>query len=78
MGMFDTLLLRCPECGEEFEEQTKLGECMLARYPENAVPTSLALILDGWRVTCDKCGTASTLRTDVFAPKTIPMKLHKE
>lgn len=29
MGMFDTVIVLCPECGEEHEFQSKSGECSL-------------------------------------------------
>ena len=32
MGMFDSVMLRCPKCGEEHEAQTKSGSCILALY----------------------------------------------
>lgn len=32
MGMFDTLVIKCPSCNEDVEEQTKSGPCMLYTY----------------------------------------------
>jgi hypothetical protein len=32
MGMFDSVLLPCPHCGEEVELQSKSGECSLECY----------------------------------------------
>lgn len=29
MGMYDTIIGECPVCGDEFEAQTTLGECLL-------------------------------------------------
>lgn len=32
MGMFDTVMVPCPECGQTVEAQTKSGDCILAIY----------------------------------------------
>ena len=32
MGMFDSVMAKCPKCKHELEYQTKTGACMLARY----------------------------------------------
>jgi len=32
MGMFDTVIVSCPNCGEETEFQSKSGDCMLRHY----------------------------------------------
>jgi len=32
MGMFDTVLVKCPKCGEEHEFQSKSGDCSLDVY----------------------------------------------
>lgn len=32
MGMFDYYVYNCPWCGEEIEDQTKDGPCMLNNY----------------------------------------------
>lgn len=29
MGMYDSVMVRCPKCGEEHEFQSKSGECLL-------------------------------------------------
>lgn len=56
MGMFDTIILRCPDCGEGvIEEQTKEGPCRLERYELFEAPLSL---LDGYnkrKFTCPEC-----------------------
>lgn len=32
MGIFDTVLVNCPKCGQEHEFQSKSGECFLRTY----------------------------------------------
>lgn len=37
MGMFDTVWVNCPKCGDELSFQSKSGDCVLANYKlENA------------------------------------------
>jgi hypothetical protein len=37
MGMFDSVVVRCPKCRRGMEFQSKAGECILAQYaPEDA------------------------------------------
>lgn len=47
MGLFDRVYFSCPECGSSVEIQSKSGECILAGYSQDAVPTVIALDLDG-------------------------------
>ena len=35
MGMFDTVHMKCPNCGERTSEQTKNGECCLDNHELN-------------------------------------------
>lgn len=32
MGMFDTVMIPCPKCGELYDAQTKSGDCLLRYY----------------------------------------------
>ncbi len=32
MGMYDSVMVNCPKCGEEHEFQSKSGECLLDVY----------------------------------------------
>jgi hypothetical protein len=72
MGMFDTVLVPCPECGTEEEFQTKSGDCLLATYTlEEAPPDVLGDINRHAPATCGKCGTLFGVRLDV---KAVPAK----
>ena len=42
MGMFDSLMVPCPQCGEDIEYQSKAGECVLTRFDINDVPACIA------------------------------------
>ena len=32
MGCYDTIFVPCPKCGEEYEAQSKSGDCLLRHY----------------------------------------------
>lgn len=42
MGCFDSIIFKCPNCGEEIEAQSKSGECALMEFNHNSVPFSVA------------------------------------
>jgi hypothetical protein len=54
MGMFDSVMFKCPSCGAEIEAQSKCGECRLDRYDPSMVPVDVVAGLDK-DVYCDKC-----------------------
>jgi len=56
MGMFDSVWIRCRECNEEVEFQSKAGPCQLKDYGQDAVPTEIAKDLLGSSRRCS-CGT---------------------
>ena len=66
MGMFDSLIVRCPECGKNIEFQSKEGDCLLAEYRLDNCPTSILNSLANTSETCE-CGKEITLRVRTFA-----------
>lgn len=58
MGMYDTVLVRCPACATPAEFQTKSGPCMLDTFTLAEAPDD---VLEGVNrhapATCAKCGT---------------------
>lgn len=64
MGMFDSLYVKCRECGSAVEFQSKAGDCMLHSYSTLTVPGNVAGDLLGQAETC-KCGNRITLRGSV-------------
>jgi predicted RNA-binding Zn-ribbon protein involved in translation (DUF1610 family) len=68
MGMFDTVLIPCPTCGQDYPEQTKAGACLLEEYTfDNAPPEVLASINQYAPFTCDNCGTVFAVHIHVSA-----------
>jgi len=55
MGMFDTVLVPCPSCGEVYAAQSKGGECMLAAYELDEAPANVLMDVNRhgpFRCTC--------------------------
>lgn len=46
MGMFDSVYVHCPECGETNELQSKSGECSLHTYLLNDAPLDVMVGID--------------------------------
>ena len=58
MGMFDSVLVPCPECGRKQEFQSKGGDCILAVYElEQCPPDVLSDVNRHAPYECEDCGT---------------------
>lgn len=58
MGMFDSVMVPCPECGERSEFQSKSGDCTLAVYDlEVCPPDILGDVNRHSPNVCSKCST---------------------
>ena len=66
MGMFDSLIVRCPECGKNIEFQSKSGDCNLDEYRLDNCPAAILGSLANTSETCE-CGRVVTLRVQTFA-----------
>lgn len=44
MGMFDSVYVFCPNCGDEVEFQSKAGECVTEEYYLHNMPAEIAKI----------------------------------
>ena len=62
MGMFDSLYVNCPECGNIVEFQSKVGDCSLRSYDKENVPMNIAIDLAGAVALCE-CGKAVEIST---------------
>ncbi len=47
MGMFDSVMVKCPYCGIENELQTKNGQCILGKYDLINAPPQVLLGVEG-------------------------------
>ena len=52
MGMFDSVLVKYPDCGEIVEFQSKAGDCSLKQYSIKNMPLDIACDLDGESKSC--------------------------
>ena len=64
MGMFDRVFLKCPNCKETLEFQSKGGECILNQYTEKNVSWDVALSINGEIVKCPKCSKNIKLKIE--------------
>ena len=57
MGMFDVVLVPCPECGKKHEAQSKGGECCLGVYNLSDAPQEVLQDVNRHApFQCDGCG----------------------
>jgi hypothetical protein len=66
MGMFDSIYVRCPECGVEHEFQSKAGDCYLHRYSLDDAPPQVLGDLHGDTRQC-KCGAMLKILVQTLA-----------
>ena len=62
MGMFDSVIAKCPDCGGRVEFQSKAGDCSLAEYTPDNVPLKIMADIDGEVSSCQKCGRVLKFR----------------
>lgn len=62
MGMFDSVIVKCPNCKHPVEFQSKAGECILDRFPDYSVPVEIAYDIDGESTMCEECSAEVTIR----------------
>jgi hypothetical protein len=73
MGCFDTVLVPCPECGEEVGFQSKSGPCELAVFPLNHCPPSVMKDVNRHSPhRCPKCATRFSVLIDQKRSVEIP------
>lgn len=78
MGMFDSVWFKCPNCGEEIEEQTKIGDCILANYNEDKVPVEIAHYLLHSELKCYHCDEFFKIVPNEDIRRYVKIKLVKE
>jgi hypothetical protein len=75
MGMFDSVFVECPNCGDLVEFQSKAGRCNLDRYSIKSVPLIIAEDLAGEITQC-KCGELLEINTENL-PQRVKMFISK-
>jgi hypothetical protein len=66
MGMFDSVMVRCPECSEPMEFQSKAGPCQLANYTLHTAPPAVIADVAEQPQRC-VCGHNVTLHVQTVA-----------
>lgn len=66
MGLFNTVMFRCPVCGGNVEVQSKDGPDECATYHSlDETPEEVLMALNGVDVYCGSCRCALTIRSPV-------------
>jgi len=67
MGMFDEILIPCPDCNGLIYKQSKSGQCVLGTYHfSNAPKDALAGLLKEDEITCEHCEAEITIDAKFF------------
>ena len=70
MGMYDTVTVPCPTCGERGEFQSKSGECKLETYTLDEAPDDVLLDINRHSpLRCYKCGTLYSVEVTGSRPR---------
>ena len=68
MGMFDSVMVPCPKCGELSEFQSKGGDCNLSIFTLSDAPASVLSDVNRHAPNvCAKCGTRFAVKVVVTA-----------
>jgi len=62
MGMFDSVYVKCKNCGEFVEFQSKAGDCNLDEYDISNCPPKIAGDIAGETQLCRNCGSPNRIR----------------
>ena len=77
MGMFDTILVPCPECGKKYEAQTKKGERLLEVWELEDAPVEAMMGVNTHAPFLCPCGTEFEVNLKVQVCYAIPVKVRK-
>jgi len=65
MGMYDTVLVPCPKCGEEEQFQSKSGECLLQCFKLSECPDYILRNVNRHSpYECEKCSSVFEVHVD--------------
>ena len=74
MGMFDRVIVDCPNCEGFVEFQSKAGVCESASFHITAVPLEIAQDINLDESTCDYCKSRFII-SKIIDIDTLPMQL---
>jgi len=69
MGVYDTILVKCPNCGAEHEFQSKSGYCILGVYDLSNCPDDV--MIDVNRHSPYNCECGVKIAVDVYNRKAV-------
>ena len=76
MGMYDSVIVKCPTCSKEAELQSKSGECLMNRYTLADAPADVLIGVNFCSPSlCSDCGTWFSIDVD-GTPKAVPERWH--
>jgi hypothetical protein len=69
MGMYDSVMVRCPKCRKKHEFQSKSGDCLLKVYKLEDCPEDV--LKNGNRHLPCKCNCGALFDVDLLTRKTV-------
>ena len=69
MGMYDSVMVNCPKCGEEREFQSKSGDCFLEVYTLENCPDDVMANVN--RHSPCRCGCGAFYEVDIKERKAV-------
>lgn len=67
MGMYDTVIIKCWQCGEEIQLQSKSGDCILKVYKLEETPADVLGDIIGETGNCPNCGAIYKVNVRISA-----------
>lgn len=64
MGMFDSLIARCPFCKGDVEFQTKAGPCVMDIYRIDDAPPWILMEISGDVSSCSECNRELSIKVE--------------
>jgi RNase P subunit RPR2 len=69
MGMYDSVMVNCPQCGKEHEFQSKSGDCLLEVYTLENCPDDVMANVN--RHSPCKCDCGALFQVDISTRKAV-------
>ncbi len=73
MGLYDSLTIDCPKCGNELELQSKSGRCCMDNFSKNNLTPEVAVGINGDIVRCQFCN--SRIRLECNIPRRVKVRM---